>query len=1654
MKLVSIGLRGLVCLAAVVLVWTGVAPGAAGLDPSYFSRVITHLSGLGDRSPGSSGAGESARFILEEFKGFGFKTVGRHRFSLPARTQSRARMTVYNGQEQVETAMDTFIGNAVSPGTVGEPGLTGPLVYAGDGSLESFNHKPVKGAVVLMDLDSGKNWINALSLGASALIYLCPGTPDRYAFEDKLELTPVDFPRFILGQNQARQVFGNYDAPDFQDRGFRAKVVSDLAWNLVRADNIYCLIPGTDRAFDNELIIVEGFYDTRGFVPGKAPGADQACSIATLLDLARSLSIHPPERPVLLLATAGHDNGLGGMRESVWSLVESSKNLKSMNRDLEAVQDQTARDLKFLSGIRDGASISDAFGDVKNAITDDIKTKIHNLGMRLMQLRMAEGDPATQARIRELADQRLAFRKLQGITAGGDLVPKDRELLVALIPVAIARLEIRARDAERQLAELASSRTLRKLVEGRSVQAFISLHLSSHGDGVGAFNDGWLFDLKPSVNRIPVYADLERELTRAALDIKKDPGISTRYKDTLRPDFRRSWQSFFKDGPALGGEVSALAGFPGFTLATTNDARQYWGTPSDIPAGMDLARAVDQSCFVSGLITRLGASMRLAGDQENGNGFATVRVRANFIRQGDLFADQPAPGSVLLSFQGQAMVHGMVDAFGNCLIKGVADKKHVLDKVIIEGYRFDPGTGQAIWAIDKKKTSKDGYRVKVGKASVETDLVMFQCRQTTITDVLEPRSFRYMTRLQLFDGRLDAEPVRYWYSRMDTRESTLASIFLEPGTRLKLTLSDSLLTSKLILTGSDDRHPQGRGFAIDDNPVLAPTQYLAARDMWALLGPRIDNLESKGIRDARIRDLADQGNAALGQARDYLGKMEYGLMFKAAGASLALAGRVYDHVEKTQKDVLFGVLFYIALFVPFAFCLERFLFGHKSVYRRIIAFLAILVALIALIYRIHPAFELAYSPLVVIVAFFIISLSVMVTWIVVARFEDEMKQVQRHAVQAQDTSISFFAAFTASFFMGVSNLRRRRLRTILTCTTLIILTFTIMSFTTVKNVRRHTRLDYGSQAPYHGLLVRQINWKGLPGQAADVLEAALGKGMIAAPRGWLDGETRMRSSSVPVRFQDRVVDAGGLVGLSAGETQVTGLDRTLVAGRWFTDQDRYSVMISTRMAQKLGIVDLSGKDRVTVTFWAIPFTVVGIVDGDGLDRYTDLDGESLSPVIFPDEVYQQTTDAEMDAMESGAEVKAFNTRYQHLSFNETPIIPWPTLKALGGSLKSIAFRSREPGPGLSGTVALLLDRFGLWLFAGDKGGVTLYTASDTLNYAGVPNILIPVVMAMLIVLNTMIGSVYERKREIGIYTSVGMAPSHVAILFVAEALSYAVLSVVLGYVLAQATATLFAGTGLLKGITVNYSSLSGVFAMVMVMGVVLLSSIYPSKVAASIAIPDVEASWKLSKAQGNRLTVPLPFLLGDHDVESATGWLFSYFRSHQEISHGVFSTDNLNLWFEPRQHGPVQVDPGTLCSGSQAVCRGLFPGRTDPGGDFAAKDPVQDPETMDSPPGERSISFTAWLAPFDLGIMQDVHVLFHPSPDQSGFTRVRLVILRRSGEIHTWWRVNQRFVNRVRKQLLIWRSLDPAGRERFSAIVAGHALVGPEPGEGSNVHAG
>jgi len=488
-----------------------------------------------------------------------------------------------------------------------------------------------------------------------------------------------------------------------------------------------------------------------------------------------------------------------------------------------------------------------------------IKTEADKISRKLMSLRISgKRDHALED---ELTKKQRILRSLMWQPDFRDLNDKDSAILNHLLPLVSADAKKLKDMAGKKLKNLKSAKAMRSLVSQKDeVSAMVSLHLSSHGDGVGAFNYGFLYPFRERIDRRSAYTLVDETLREGGKEYSKKDG--PQFFDSLRPSLTRPWKSWFLDAPPLSGEVAALAGYLGMTFATVNDARPLWGTPHDKAGLVDWAFVEKQSSLVKGLVRSLGDAQELIWDSLPRNGFSNITGRAKFIRHGELFPDLAAPGTMIQAYQGPGLFYSMVDDSGEFSLKGMADKKHSYNKVILEGYKFDGETGEVKWAIDKKQTGKSAYRVKMMRKSMETDLVMFACRQTSIFDLLSPMGLRFMTKPTLLDGRTDSQPIRYWYSRIDTRKSDMASIYLEPDARLKMTLSDSILSKKLLLTNASPEDPTGTGYLVSQWPFIRPTDLYVARDMWQLLGPRIEKLEKHGIFDERIRELEQKaGNA-------------------------------------------------------------------------------------------------------------------------------------------------------------------------------------------------------------------------------------------------------------------------------------------------------------------------------------------------------------------------------------------------------------------------------------------------------------------------------------------------------------------------------------------------------------------------------------------------------------------------------------------------------------------------------------------------------------------------------------------------------------------------------------------------------------------------
>ena len=174
-----------------------------------------------------------------------------------------------------------------------------------------------------------------------------------------------------------------------------------------------------------------------------------------------------------------------------------------------------------------------------------------------------------------------------------------------------------------------------------------------------------------------------------------------------------------------------------------------------------------------------------------------------------------------------------------------------------------------------------------------------------------------------------------------------------------------------------------------------------------------------------------------------------------------------------------------------------------------------------------------------------------------------------------------------------------------------------------------------------------------------------------APRIWLEARDASKAVHVPLRHKKNKATLQGLIGLSPAEAEVTGLNHLLSSGRWFTDDDRLAIILDENMAKALSVKTDSSE---TITVWGYDFTVIGSFSGQRIDNALDLDGEPLTPVTFPQESGSELTEVEQEAMESGDDIRSFQSRYHHIHASQIALIQASTLLTLGGKLKNLADR--------------------------------------------------------------------------------------------------------------------------------------------------------------------------------------------------------------------------------------------------------------------------------------------------------------------------------------------------------------------------------------------
>jgi hypothetical protein len=595
----------------------------------------------------------------------------------------------------------------------------------------------------------------------------------------------------------------------------------------------------------------------------------------------------------------------------------------------------------------------------------------------------------------------------------------------------------------------------------------------------------------------------------------------------------------------------------------------------------------------------------------------------------------------------------------------------------------------------------------------------------------------------------------------------------------------------------------------------------------------------------------------------------------------------------------------------------------------------------------------------------------------------------------------------AAFNLGINNMRKRKTRTALTTVTLVLLMFTVLSFTSVETYTRFNEIPVvGARATYAGALLRDRNWNPMEDIAwrycfsafRDVMRALVPRAWFVSPDKDSDLHTRVERSDGA-----RSAYVRGAVGLVPDERLATGIDQSIVAGQWLQAGDGDVCVLTTATAQRLGldlkqITDDPARNPKVRTFGRL-LAVRGILDATRYEGVKDLDGGGITPVDTTD-IAARGTYGQQETVASVRENPTELGSFKHLPAESVLIVPFDLARDVGGTLRSIALLRPEgmEQDAFVEEIKAFMRRVGMTVFVSDpqRDSVTALSSLALSSFSGLQGLFIPIAIAALIVLNTMMGSVYERFKEIGIYSSVGLAPVHIAALFMAESCVYAVLGAISGYLIGQVVGTSLFTLGWLGGMTLNYSSLSAVLSTLVVMLVVIGSTLYPAKVASDMSVPDVTRRWRFPEPDGDNWYFDFPFTVASEHALGMYVFLNHYFEGYTEESVGSFYTDRVSFASAEGEYGTGYV-----------------------------------------------LKMMVWIAPFDMGVSQWVEMRAVQTEDQ-GIARIQVFIHRETGEVSAWRRLNKGFLTDIRKQFLLWRTIPmdvkrqyaQEGRERLARLMA------------------
>ena len=1453
-----------------------ITPTTTALNFSRIKSDVGMFSSIRSRFTGYPGSYEAAGIIADRFRSLGLNVF----------TLNYTTLVPLDTGSSVMVSGRKFVAYSLYPNVVvyGPKSSKGRLVDGRDGSLASLNGIDVNGSVVLLDFNSGDNWLNVVKLGATAVVFHGGEDADRSEALEKISSVPINIPRVYVEDAEASDLIG------LTRNGTEAEVNVGMKWEDVKGVNVVGEIKGTEDP--SRLIIIVTHYDSASVVPGLSRGAEDSIGLSTMLELARILATEKPRYTVWFLATSGHWQALAGARAFVEDFYFHDARVGT----------ELFPYLAFCIDLSSGSTYPNLVlaGELYHTNTALIGQKLSDIRLLVSQevISKLPGDLKDKILSTELSSLRgLTYDSTSGAPYGFASAMAFRYML----------------DQEPFC------------VAGSLAVGAITIH-----DTRPRF-----FSLSDTVDRIDMDGSVLPQVQFVELVVRA----------LTRSDIKRIYSGDWSAlKPIRVGEYLTDTGFT--TLVTK--------TVTYDPLNPNLYSSVADALVV------------------------IYEVNAPFFRY--IYRSNAS---------GVAVINGLVPTIG-----AMAQGRYNL-----RAYKVDD-EGRLTFAPDDGPHGAGGVyarSIRIMKHPEEVRTVLFECGTVVAMDITPPTTLQapsspdslynptnaYSAVLFQYAGyesplvvsvvpfKIEGyAPPDSWGTEFDADKS-VETVYVPPDIGLGLIIKVTSLARPVgLLVNATLSNLDGYGFVVHkpgDQLLVRDGLMGQYKDLMDLAVGRYESQKKAGVLDPMTTQDVDLALNFSSLASDSLGSLNYVGAFNNGLLTWGFAQVAYTASLGVLKDSVTSVIIAFALAIPFVILFTALIYGLSRGSRSLVFTSVVAIAVALILSFSHPGFALAANVPAIFMGVVIISLILPALFFLFVLFSTALSEVRRAVFGEHFLERSGFDVSFSAISVGLGNMRKRPLRTVLTMSSIVLVSFALSSLTSVSEMRLVTVQEYGTSVQYNGVLLHTPGF--FPLDRNRLLEVASFLGASdMSERYWvyLPGTPRPGvPTGIRISSGSSSSEIVALAGVSPVEVKGSFANsiRFITSGSMFVDEDESSCLLPIELASYL---DVSINDIVRIG--GVQLRVRGIYNSSAL-RASAKDSDGLTD-IAPLDYNQMLIEQRFS---------------QELAFSVSQIVLIPSgiaRKFPEASLTSVFVPIQ--GQTLEDTLQKVKTIFsvfdGMNFYLTWEGKVYVFSKQNSQSVFGLQFLLIPLVMAGLVTMSTVLGGVMERLREAGIYSSLGLAPLQVGLMFLTENIVYAIVGGILGYLGGMSVSFVFKTLGIL-GVVTNYTSLSVALAIGTIIVLVVLASVYPMYRVALIVTPSLERRWRIeTKPKGDVWDIPIPFRVKDD--EKAMG-IAVFLREY--------------LWNK----------------------------RVERAGDFTVEEVSAIREEA-----AFVIKSRVWLPPYEENIRHDVEIVISRSKTELKYL-IDMRMKRVSGAYESWVRFSYPFVDDVRKQLLMWSLLTPTQEQKY-----------------------